>query len=1657
MTLADDEHDRLKIGRPEGNRESAGTPDAQIETARSTLLMRVPVSGGAVESGVRPEESNPWGRSSSGSYAARWGACAWALPEAPNNPRTEEAVCVWGGAPCADEREILVLPVDPSGKRRRVQSTGEHPRARESAGVAAVKRGASIAHVVYGGFAQDATNATNVPGEEGEPLGDAFLIDGNMKWRALKPLGGTSPTPRGGHAFVPVASNRAFVFGGRGADGTHLGDAWILELHSTAAVSSGWSGKNVDARWERSPEVAPGAPRPGAREATGAAFVPPSVRENERWTFLGNMVRQLDPKQNKSANLTSPNDKGTSDDKTGDKPTEGAYGGKRGEVWIFGGSTESGGVLNDMWRYDVDTCAWTRSTIPHKRQNDKAPVWPPARFGHATCVVPCGELEPWCAKHFEIAEDSPCMVIQGGCGVDGQVLNDVWAFSFERERWTLLSDPAGGMEYTHGRYPAWTEAPNRVDRNRERWTKAPARCAHSCVYIAGALRSFGGFTGTNTLASFHDGVNVYLTANAAEYARSRGAVFGPVEADAVENIDAVENVEVGAAREQPKKPAGRGRTLAGLEPPPPTADGHNTSLDINTEDGGDQGARLTALKGLRWIDQSNDKKTSPTAGNNAVTRLNASSPKAAGVEKLPEADETTRTPSPEASTDFEFGAEEAANVDAGIAAHGDKIEAAVAHIASTSHKRAKIHAASSPAKSPSLAAPAGSTQTEDLPPTVIKPRRHRSGPDTATKPIEPVAEETTPSPDSEMPEEAAVEVGGRGGRGRGGRGARGGRGRGRGRGAKPPNDAHVPEAHWLAPDAVKPIAAPGVRVVSEGSMGDDSLDSQSDASDESGGGEENARALREAEEAEAAAAAAAERAARLKEEAALAEAEASAADIDEEDDDEDEDDFRVVRPGVEPEIDVAAEGNILSMEIDVPSTRVNDSRGSEGKHHRRSTLSVGPTPPSLKGRFQEVGDAWASAGLEVIKDTPAVAPAPVAPSKTPAEKVVEAQEDQELETAAFDLFCAWRRMMSKDESDDAVQAEWEAMDPDPKLHFFEQAAVEKSGGEADITLDVTHKLNGSTADPGTEEAARAAAHAAGKTPHTTTRVLKFDGDDENANAAADADAGLAAAIMDVDYSRKPLGLNNVEEQPGAGVGPDAQPPFASSMGFESAMGGPPGFGADRALLGKKFEDGKITGGFEAGYFLDCVVEGVKCRGVLFSPVLTLQKCGADGSPVVVLPSYCDPGRMVYDGALQSVVFADDAGNTREVWGKDYRNPANPEDKTVKGRAAPYIDGARPAGGVHGTKGTGEPAGEGRGSGETAGPFKGSKGKAAKGSQAKGSRSKDAALPGAKESADGSAPTAPVAVEPAPAPAVEPAVEPAGTKVMPGQGGDVGSGVKRGRGRPKGSKNKTSTDNKRIKLSSPGEAVDRKPPAAAAAVDRVLQLTAGVVTVGEARGRTSLDSSDDDTPIAAMVPRESADPPAAIRSQNPTTTTQPEKRGRGRPNGSTTNKTPGGERTGPSGAEPRSDGSVPVKRGPGRPKGKTIAAGPGYLSSPVANNVNQGLGFTDPLAPDAPPAVPSSGTPPAQVTDTDGNPVKRPRGRPKGFRPSLQPKKTPPPRPMTSPGGSAKDDEVDFEVDRDEDDEPILKPSGTLEDSVKVTPAKRKPGRPKQSRAKGSLE
>ena len=372
----------------------------------------------------------------------------------------------------------------------------------------------------------------------------------------------------------------------------------------------------------------------------------------------------------------------------------------------------------------------------------------------------------------------------------------------------------------------------------------------------------------------------------------------------------------------------------------------------------------------------------------------------------------------------------------------------------------------------------------------------------------------------------------------------------------------------------------------------------------------------------------------------------------------------------------------------------------------------------------------------MIEDTPPAA-APGGVGKTPEEKVAEAEDDQELNTHAYDLFCVWRRMSRDDEeSDDAITAAWDAMDPELKLHFFEQARIARFGGEADVdvTLDVVRKELESTADPDTDEAARAAALAAGKTPHTATRVLRFDADDAAATRedAPEEDggineAGLAAAIMDVDHSRKALAAP--EEEKRLEVGDEERPPAVPAVSQRTQRTGL-GADVDGSLLGKKFEGGEITGGFEAGYFLSCVVDGVRCRGVLFSPVLALQKCAGDGTPVVVLPSYCDPGRMVYDGALQSVVFADDDGRTKEVWGKDYRNPQHPEDTTVKGRAAQVVDGGKQP-----TSAPGADERERKRERELADGEVGGEGKTKRSSPA-------AVNPRAKESADGSAPSAP---------------------------------------------------------------------------------------------------------------------------------------------------------------------------------------------------------------------------------------------------------------------------------------------------------------------------
>ena len=66
--------------------------------------------------------------------------------------------------------------------------------------------------------------------------------------------------------------------------------------------------------------------------------------------------------------------------------------------------------------------------------------------------------------------------------------------------------------------------------------------------------------------------------------------------------------------------------------------------------------------------------------------------------------------------------------------------------------------------------------------------------------------------------------------------------------------------------------------------------------------------------------------------------------------------------------------------------------------------------------------------------------------------------------------------------------------------------------------------------------------------------------------------------------------------------------------------------------------------------MTCSINGVACRGMLFSPVLAVQRTAPNGNPILVLPNYCYPGHMNYEGSIQSIVFQD--GPQPTVWGAD---------------------------------------------------------------------------------------------------------------------------------------------------------------------------------------------------------------------------------------------------------------------------------------------------------------------------------------------------------------------------------------------------------------------
>jgi hypothetical protein len=136
------------------------------------------------------------------------------------------------------------------------------------------------------------------------------------------------------------------------------------------------------------------------------------------------------------------------------------------------------------------------------------------------------------------------------------------------------------------------------------------------------------------------------------------------------------------------------------------------------------------------------------------------------------------------------------------------------------------------------------------------------------------------------------------------------------------------------------------------------------------------------------------------------------------------------------------------------------------------------------------------------------------------------------------------------------------------------------------------------------------------TATATTDAMDVDDDDETENATSSDDDDVAVDAVDddadVDYAANPYGD---VERIGASIDPGT---------------------------------GVVTGGFDAGYFVRCEIGGERFRGMLFSPVLTTQRRrgsggdGRDGS-TLVLPSYCYPGSLGFDGSIDAVGFTNDAG------------------------------------------------------------------------------------------------------------------------------------------------------------------------------------------------------------------------------------------------------------------------------------------------------------------------------------------------------------------------------------------------------------------------------
>jgi len=129
---------------------------------------------------------------------------------------------------------------------------------------------ARAAHTAVGGERSQILVFGGVDYKEKRKLNDVNVFDTRTGcWELDLPTTGDQPSPRSGHCAVMMGANHMLIFGGIGADGTTLGDAYVLDIEAS--------------HWSKA-EFAAGTQKPSAR--FGGAMVAGGYEQERHVVWL---------------------------------------------------------------------------------------------------------------------------------------------------------------------------------------------------------------------------------------------------------------------------------------------------------------------------------------------------------------------------------------------------------------------------------------------------------------------------------------------------------------------------------------------------------------------------------------------------------------------------------------------------------------------------------------------------------------------------------------------------------------------------------------------------------------------------------------------------------------------------------------------------------------------------------------------------------------------------------------------------------------------------------------------------------------------------------------------------------------------------------------------------------------------------------------------------------------------------------------------------------------------------------------------------------------------------------------------------------------------------------------------------------------------------